>query len=389
MNAWPSSVASASPSAAVSASTADLELRVLEGFAAFAALAGEWDELLGRCEADQPFSRHAWFTTWWQSFGEGRPCQVVTVCRAGRLVAALPLLTHTVCRYGHDFRQLGLWVNTHSFRSGLVCDREHLDAVGVLVAHLAARRDWDLLELPYLPRDWQVQRAFRSALSAHGLPYLTRPGMDSPRLALQGSWEDYLQSRSRSRRETIRRKLRRLDKAGAVISISRGRVADLEQRLQDCWEVSRHTWKHREGSSIAADPRRMAFYRALAELDPDWLVLGLVHREGRPIAFEYDLLHGGILYNLKLGYDEAEKELAPGQALRYAMLEWAFVNGVRMFDYMGLSAEYKLELSSEVLYHENLRVYSRSLAARLAHLYEARLRPALSRVKRRLHGGRV
>ncbi|MEU9121787.1 GNAT family N-acetyltransferase [Streptomyces sp. NPDC048506] len=61
----------------------------------FAALAAEWRALHRRCRAATPFQSHSWLHSWWLSYGTPGRLRIVLVRRAGRLVAAAPLmLTH-------------------------------------------------------------------------------------------------------------------------------------------------------------------------------------------------------------------------------------------------------------------------------------------------------
>jgi CelD/BcsL family acetyltransferase involved in cellulose biosynthesis len=366
-------------------------LEVIRDDDGFAALAGEWSSLLARCEANHPFNSHPWLSAWYRHFGVGRPVEVLAVRRGGRLVCCLPTIAGEPVRlHGHSFRRRTLWVNTHSFRSGVLCDPAHLDALDPVADHLAAADDWDLMDLPYLPHGMAANRALMAALARRGIAARSRRGMVSPRLAIHGTWDEYLGSQSRSRRESVRRLRRKvLEKSDGRVEITRGHAADLEARLEACWAISTHTWKHRQGSSIAADPARAAFYRSVAMDGPDWLVLGLLHLDGQPIAFEYDLLYEGVLYNLKLGYDEAFEKASPGLALRIELLRWAHENKVAVYDYMGPTADYKARFGTDSVAHDNLRLYGRTAPARLLHLYEAWLRPAAGWVRRRLSGRRA
>jgi predicted N-acyltransferase len=209
--------------------------------------------------------------------------------------------------------------------------------------------------------------------------------MSSPRLSISGNWPGFVSALSKSRREGERRKARKLlDRENGQISISVGAVDNIDDRLADCWAVSSRTWKHETGSSIASSPERIRFYESIAKSNRNWLVLGLLHRGGDAIAFEYNLLEKGVLYNLKLGFDERFRSLSPGQVLRFKMLEWAFENDVNVFDFMGNAADYKVAYSSEILTHRNLRVYSSTPRARLLAAYEFDVRPLLRAVKANL-----
>lgn len=367
------------------------EVDVLKGFTAFEAIESEWSELLTDCEANHPFNTHHWFASWWRNFGKNAQVSVLVTRWRGRLVCCLPLLNAKMNRHPFKARHLSLWVNTHSFRSGILCHRDHFACLDEVLKRLVSDPEWDIFDLAYCPAHQEVLREWKRTLDKAGIKYLTQSGMKSPRLAIRATWNEYLASLSRSRRESVSRKLRKAKKQGCRVEILRGRTGDLARRLEQCWEISRKTWKHQIGSSIAADEARQAFYRDIAFANVDWIVLGLLYLNDKPVAFEYDLLYQGVLYNLKLGFDEAAKELSPGYVLRIALLEWAFNNGVEVFDFMGAEADYKNQFSTDVLEHENLMIYKRATLPMVVYwynsqldLYETRIKARLRRIRNRL-----
>ena len=349
----------------------------------FLELDKDWTDFISNCEADHPFNTHRWLSIWWQSFAEDAQPEVLVVREKGQLVCCVPMVTERAAAYGMRVRRRSLWVNGHSFRSGLLCDRRHVACLDDAVDGLMRSGDWDVFDLQLLPRDYEVHRAFKDALTNAGLKYTVTPHMDSPRLALEGDWNGYLATLSRSRRESMRRKVRKLiEREGATVTILAGVTDVLGERLEDCWEVSRKTWKHAAGSSIAADAARMDFYTRIATEPNNWIVLSLLDLNGRTIAFEYDLLYKGVLYNLKLGFDEEFKRLSPGYVLRVKLLHWAFDKGVKVYDYMGFGQDYKNQFSSGVLDHEHLRVYGKRLKSSFLYNLEDRVKPIYRRVKR-------
>jgi CelD/BcsL family acetyltransferase involved in cellulose biosynthesis len=363
----------------------DYELEVGRDFSDFLALESEWSDFIQRCEADHPFNTHYWLASWWRSFVGKGPVLLISLRHAGSLVCCLPLVKSRMRFYGRFCRKLTPWVNTHSFRSGVLCDRNYLEALDVLASYLACLKTWDILDIPYLPRGYAAHEAFKQSLSRCGLRHQSSPDMCSPYLAISGSWEEYMAALSSSRRQTLRRKWRKFHELPKTrVEIISGTPQGLRSRLQDCWEVSRRTWKHEIGSSIAADPLRMEFYETIAA--SGWLVLGLAYLEHGPVAFEYNLLYKNTLYNLKLGYDGEHAKYSPGLVLRMAILQWAHEHNVRIFDYMGHEQEYKSDLGSGSAEHESLRIYGSGLLPGLAYGYEARLKPVLRRVKGLLIG---
>jgi len=344
----------------------------------FDALETEWPQFIERCEADHPFNTYSWLHTWWEHFG-GAGCAIATVRQSGRLLCCIP----TMLEGTGSKRRRRLWINTHSFRSGLLCDGDVPEAMGLAFDLIRGLKDWDSLTLYYLPTEYGVHQALKDQLEHIGVHYAVRQDMRSPRLEIQHSWSDYVDSLSGSRRQAERRKMRMLcEKLDARIEITTGRSQHLGEMLEDCWAVSRNSWKQAWGSAIGIDDRLMTFYEDIARRNRDWLVLGLVYLGEKPIAFEYNLLYKDTLYNLKLGFDEQHKEVSPGQVLRFKMLEWAFQANVKFFDFMGHEAEYKNRFSNCMMPHETIQIFGGSLSGRLMACYELSCKPLARRVRR-------
>jgi len=351
----------------------------------FELLEQEWPNFLSKCEANHPFNTHEWIRSWYRSFEPTGDIALIRVRCEGALVCCIPVMRTPELLGPLKLRCLWPWINTHSFRWGLLCDSNHLAALDEAIDAIFDLGDWDCLDLYFLPSRYRVHRHLKDMLKRRQRNYAGIGEMNSPCLEIHGDWDSYVASLSKSRRESERRKCRKLcDKMGAVIEITQGCVDDLDKRLEDCWQVSAKTWKHAKGSSIAGAPERKAFYSEVAKTSPDWLILGLLYLDGVPIAFEYNILYNGTLYNLKLGYDEQHRSLSAGQVLRFNMLKWAFDNGVRIFDFMGHTAAYKSQFGSAETPHEDIRVFSDSYRGRLAGFFETRLRPVLRRVKHSL-----
>lgn len=361
-----------------------VQIFIGRGIQSLSLLADEWPDFLSRCGIHHPFATADWIQCWYAAFDIQAEAQVVWVRKEGRLVVVFPVMRADTHVKGLKVRRMTSWVNTHSFRSATFVDPDYIDLFTAALFALQKCERWDFIDIPYVTESNVTTKQLATAIEEAGLDCHVEPGMSSPRLEITGSWDDFVKNLSRSRRESERRKARKLlDKANGRLEIIVGRVVDLDKRLADCWRISSQTWKHPNGSSIASCPKRMRFYENLAKLPRNWVVLGLLYIDDSPVAFEYNLLDHDRMYNLKLGYAEASRAYSPGQVLRFEMLKWAFVNNVSIFDFMGNAAEYKSKYSTDVLPHYNIRIYSTSAVARTLANYQKRLHPLLRKIKAR------
>ena len=344
----------------------------ITGVQAFAALSAEWDAALA---ADAgPFELQPWFSAWWKAFGVG----ALTVCvvrREDALVAALPM-----ARRG---RRLTGLANDHSgvFRP-LAVDE---DALRELSRAVLARRASEVT-LPMLPAEDPALAALREAAVQSGRRVLQEPGPVSPLIATDGDvevWRRGAKAKWKSRLARYRRKMERDHDAVLDLVVP---PDDLDAWLEEGFRIEASGWKGKGGTAIESDPRTAAFYRDVAARFQarGELRLSRLSLDGEVVAFSFCILNGGRLYSLKAGYDERWRKLVPGLVLQLSIAERCFELGLRSYELLGNTAEWKEKLATGVREHRTLRLYSQGPDGRACHLYRGRVRPVLARTSHRL-----
>ena len=281
-------------------------------------LIAAWDGLADRTNA-VPFARPGWLLPWAEA--AGARLEPFTVWRGGRLAGILPIIVNR--------RHLRTPADWHTpWLEAVVEDQEALHA---LAADLAATR------LPRITVDFVLAghaTAEASSLWLQAAGYLMspRPRLESPFLAVESTWEDYLGTLSAHRRSELRRRARKLEAAGRVTREVLDGSEGLPGLLDQAFAVEASGWKGRRGTAIASDPAVEHFYRRIAAWGEErgWLRLAFLRLDGRPLAFDLALEAGGRHYLFKTGYDPAFTALSPGLLLRLHMLERAFTLGLEL-----------------------------------------------------------
>lgn len=340
-------------------------------------ISDEWTDLAERSWDSEPFLTAEWNRAWWEAFGAGEMV-LVTVRRAGRLVAVGPF--HIVERRlrGLRYRVLRFWANAYSNRAGIVVDPDYRgSAVEVVVDRLLAPDlDWDVAELEPVHLEGEATRALTKALDSRRIRWGVRHGQSSPYLPLPDSWDALSGSISGSLRRSLRKKRREAeDRADLEIEFGGGSASDTEA----AFEIAQHTWQYEAGSGIVAAAENERFYRRLGDYAAErgWLWLAYLHADGVPVSFEYNLKFGGRLYHLKRGYRSGARELSPGVVLGEAVLRRAIEEGAEEYDFLGASERYKLRWTEKVRQVGRLYVFRRGVVPRLEHFVYHQLRPFL------------
>jgi CelD/BcsL family acetyltransferase involved in cellulose biosynthesis len=264
----------------------------------------EWEELADRVGAP-PFLRPGWIGAWLGAFGRGE-LETIEVRREGELAALMPMV-----RRG---RRLRSPVNWHTPLFGpLGVDR----AARRQVVAQAFERSQTVVDLDLLDGDPLELDSIASAAHEADRVTLARDVAHSPYIRLEADFAEYERSLSRNRRKSLRRRRRRLEEEGRVrFEVHDGRT-ELDRLLAETFAVEAAGWKGRRGSAISSSPETARFYTEVARwaADRGWLRLALLRLDGRPIASDFAIEHGGAWYTLKAGYDEEFRSFGPGALL--------------------------------------------------------------------------
>jgi CelD/BcsL family acetyltransferase involved in cellulose biosynthesis len=351
-----------------------LRVEVLEDASAFAPLRDAWNDLVRRSAQNVPFLTHEWLSAWWDAFGgEARP-QVVTVRRGAELVGAAPTAYRQVAVRGVTYRQAKLWANPLSNRAHLLAVEPAAEVVGAIVDHwLAQCPPWDMIALEPVPLGCSLTRTLYGELERRGVPYGVRESLRSPYVPLPDTWEEFLERLRPSFRKALRREV------GAVRATRRMRVrvAAAPEAVEDVFEIARAGRFHAAGTSIASSDAQLRFYREVARAAHrrGWLLLALLEHDGRPVAYEYDLCYGGVVYSLKAGYRPEFAAYSPGRVLMHDVLRRAVAAGVAEYDLLGMDEQYKLRWTNHVRHHGRITIFSRRFLPLAQHFFRYRMRP--------------
>jgi CelD/BcsL family acetyltransferase involved in cellulose biosynthesis len=335
-----------------------------------------WEALAERADIP-PFLRPGWTEAWMRAFGVGE-LETVEARRDGELAAVLPML-----RRRGSLRSPTNW---HTPMFGPVA----IDAAAgeELLARLFAE-PVACVELNQFGGAEPGAEALGRAAAASGRKLVTRVISRPPFILLEGDFEAYEGTLSRNRRKALRRHRRKLEEKGALeFEVHDGR-ADLERLLGELFAVEASGWKGERGTAISSRPETERFYADVARwaAERGWLRLAFHRLDGRPIACDFALEHGGVWYTLKAGYEDDLRSFGPGALLLRDEIAHCCARGISRIELLGDEDPFKAswtDLHSERTW---IRAYAGTPAGRCrwaaASAWE-RVRPSLLRVKQRL-----
>lgn len=242
-----------------------------------------------------------------------------------------------------------------------------------------------LLRFDYLSHDSNLLDACRRAPPR--LSYTIDFCEDSPYVDCDLDWNDYWAGLGSTRTLWARRERKLMSEEGTTFRC----LADwneVQPLLDRIYDVEASGWKGREGTAIRQSTATLHFYnRCIAQWAREgWLRLFTLSVGEDIVAFQINVLFRGVLFQLKVGYDERYAKLSPGQVLQLQILRWAFARPeVHVYDMLGGggkagATKRKWATAAEPLY--SLTVFRRDLSGLLARVRLI----AAPRVKRFLTG---
>lgn len=347
--------------------------------AELAPLAERWNALA----AGAPFRLWEWNATWWRHYGALGQLYVLCVRDdAGEIVAIAPWYIARHPAKGRVVQFLASGEVCSDYQT-VLCRQGSEDQAAAAIAdwmtdaghrHRNRPNDqdhgaWDLLELSGIEvADIVVQRLL-AQLARRGNLVHSRPTLNCWRLEFPPTWDEYLALLSKSHRKSVRQYENRAFVSGRAVWRTVATPSELAELFELLVTLHQRRWQGLGEPGVFASARYTAFHRevsrallAQGHLRMQWLEL-----DGRPVAVEYNLCGGGVVYNYQGGMDPNASADNPGNVAKLASLKHALASGYRAFDCMRGNEPYKSRWRAQPRPCVDLRVVPRWLSSRLRH----------------------
>ncbi len=301
-----------------------------------------WNDLWWRSGVRGPWARAEALACYWKHFGSKSALVVVVRRRGGAWVGCLPLQQVHVAKM---LRAGGLPGNPWTSAGELLLDPTALSQPEFWYTWAQALRHlpWKLLWLNELPVEspwwttWQ-QHLAQLHLASHSCGrYLV--GLTQ----LEGTWQQFLRTRSRNFRKSLRRAQKALEQLGSLELASHPHPRwSWEQLWEMAQNVEQHSWKHQQGTAWTQHPQVEHFYRLWSQRldESNMLALHVLLLDGEPIAYEWGYQAKGTYFPHKCSYHQRFAAHSPGHVLCGMILEQLWEGGqVQQVDYLGPMSE--------------------------------------------------
>ena len=370
-----------------------IEVRRLTTQSDLDAIRDEWRQLDMRCPDLTPFSTWEWCSTVAEFYGGDRPFWVLTLRRDGELIGVAPFA---------EVRSMGLRVlqfigsglrryPISDYQDLLVAPEYEDEALRALCDDLRGRSGWDMLYLQELPPTSKTPEKLMEPLCGCSWLPVLQYGSDVHFLPIEGDWDSYKATLSRTTRNDTGRLIRKLiaEKEASLICID-GDVGAVDAAMNSLFDLHTQRWQSKGLPGIFRTEQRREFDREVARrfARRGMLVLWLLNAGDRTIAAKYGFVRDGVQYHYAVGYnvDPEWSRFRLGAVMDMQIIRNAFDDGLRGVDFMRGEGHYKdhyrmkTALNREMLVFRSRRVW---LHYRLARFARAAAAEAYRAMKRR------
>ena len=314
----------------------------------------EWRDLLERDPDRQIFATPEWHALWWEEFKGGKDLFLLTMRRAGEVVAIVPLY-----RKPEDGRKVLRFVGGIDLTDylGPICSLEDREDVAETLAAWLVDTDveWDLFDAHNMPVPFGFAEYLVDRADRNGLDFELEQEETAALLPLPSDWNEYLAGLGSKERHELKRKRKRLTRDFPDARVRTATDESLERDLKTFIEM------HRGADGMKGHfmrPEIATFFERIAHsfMPLGWLQLDLLEIGERALASTFSFTFKDNFYLYNSAYEPDLSRLSPGFVLTSELVRSSIETGLRIFDFMRGPERYKYQLGAQAVPLNNVRL---------------------------------
>jgi len=304
----------------------------------------EWNKLLSESITDTPFLRYEYQTSWWEHKGgnEWRNAKLVLASARedGKLMGIASLFIDN-----YDGRQAILLngsIEISDYLDLIVRADDHARFVSGLLDFLGSSltESWSAIDWYNLPDDSPTLSALKAESESRGWTHHEEVYRPTPRIAINGDFDEYLSHVEKKQRHEIRRKMRRAAESELNVRfVIVDKDADIGPELDTFFDLMVHDPGKAEFLHPAMKAQMMDVLHAAHKHGYLWL--GFLEIDGAKTAASLNFDYKNKLWGYNSGVSREHMELSPGWVLLAHTIKWCCENSRYEFDFMRGDEDYK------------------------------------------------
>ncbi len=303
-----------------------------------------WNALVQQSIADTPFSLHEYLSEWWKTLGGGEwqhaELVLISASENGQLVGIAPFF---ITDYeGQKALMMVGSIEISDYLDLIVSEADLPRFLSGLLDFLGSGVDgeWSTIDWYNLPDSSPTLAALKAESERRGWSYQEEIYRPTPRIPLNGSFDEYLSHIDKKQRHEIRRKMRRAAESEKNVRFHViDQSADIESEMNAFFDLmvqdpNKEQFLHPEMREQMSVTIRNAFQRG-------YLWLAFLEVDGSKAAASLNFNYKNKLWGYNSGVGREHMELSPGWVLLADVIQWCSENGRQEFDFMRGDEDYK------------------------------------------------
>ncbi len=311
----------------------------------FLELGPRWRELEERSGPLNPFLSFEWLSSWWHAFGEGHRLCVLVLERDGVWMALAPLML--LRRRG--FTTLQFIGRPFSDYSDFLIAGDRESSIAEILSFCDREVAWDRIELDGVLESAANRPVFESLWKQR--PGIARVKSDlvAPYIPIREPWSTYQAGLRAKLFSDGRRQLRRLEAQGEVAF---ERCDDLDTALWTIGELETQKssrYQDTGARNIFGGGRLRTFFEDVVRAlwDRGVVDVSRVVQNGTTLALHFGFKTNDRFFYYMPSFDDRYRSFSVGRLLNAHLIERAFEDGLREFDFLPGDDAYKYDWTSQ------------------------------------------
>jgi len=352
----------------------------------------EWDSLLEKSVTNEVFLLWEWMYSWWEVFKDAS--KELYLLRGknsmGETIGIAPFYLEKQTLFGSFKRNIIRFcssIETYPDHLDIIATKEYEDVFSeaVLTYLIQHDKDWDLIKLDGVHENAIIKKYLTSAHpNLKELLITSIPDANCPYLDMDKSFEDYLKSFSPKKRQTLLRKRRILMNREKAVFKTVNCDEEPEKYIQELFSLHDVRAKQKGIKTTFSGEDIYRFHNKAVHclLKEGKVILAFLYKESNPLVSYYCVKHNNKYYYYQAGLSYEGEKKSAGTVLLSLLLEEAFREGCREFDFLRGSEEYKFYWTKNSRKDYSLILRKDNLINRMTHYFYAMVRRTLPQIQR-------
>lgn len=355
-----------------------LVIEKIEDFNQFLSLKEEWNKLLSESDSNTLFLTHEWLSVWWKNLGKGNKLFILCVKEDGKILAIAPFMCSKGTLMKLPVKKIE-FIGAGWGYGGIILTTKKKECLQTILEYIKKFGQEGILVLSQFSNSQESMDVLVDTLKKSSFLYLVEKRL-IPYIPLEGSWDEYFNSKSSMFRKRVRQKERQLRRRGQVSFGRYNGSMDVSEIMEKVFEISLKSWKAKQGTAIASEFLVKNFYLDLANVfyKKGWLDITILEVNSKPIAYQFGACYQQKYFDIDIAFDLSYSSVSPGNQLSFFVLRSLFGENISELDCL-MPAKYRNKFATFKKQVNNIIIFKKRIYPLFLFFLRSKIFPFLKR----------